>query len=167
MTTAVPVGRYEDHFCLVQRPNEKGHVERLLDDARRSFLVPVPCVESLDELNEQLLQSCEKDLDRTLRGKFVPKRELLQDEQQSLQAIAEEPFKTRRLQTVTANSLSLIRFDRNSYSVPTEFAHRSLTVVATIEEVRILCTEELIASHRRCWGKEQFFFDPLHYLRLL
>ena len=158
---------YEDHFCLVQRPNEKGHVERLLDYARRSFLVPVPCVESLEELNEQLLQSCEKDLDRTLRGKFVPKRELLQEEQQSLQAIPEEPFETRRLQTVTANSLSLIRFDRNSYSVPTEFAHRSLTVVATIDQVRILCAEELIASHRRCWGKEQFFFDPIHYLRLL
>ncbi len=26
---------YEDHFCLVRRPNEKGHVERLLDFARR------------------------------------------------------------------------------------------------------------------------------------
>ena len=158
---------YEDHFCLVRRPNEKGHVERLVDFARRSFLVPVPRVESLEKLNEQLLRSCEKDLARTLRGKFVPKQELLQEEQQSLQSMPTEPFETRRLQTVHANSLSLIRFDRNSYSVPTEYAHRPLTVVATIDEVRILCTDELVARHHRCWGKEQFFFDPLHYLRLL
>jgi len=158
---------YEDHFCLVRRPNEKGHVERLLDFARRSFLVPVPCVESLEELNERLLQSCEKDLIRTLRGKFIPKQQLLNEEQQSLRSIPVEQFETRRLQTVHANSLSLIRFDRNSYSVPTEYAHRALTAVATIDKVRILCAEELVASHPRCWGKEQFFFDPLHYLRLL
>ena len=158
---------YEDHFCLVRRPNEKGHVEQLLDFARRSFLVPVPCVESLEELNEQLLQSCEKDLSRTLRGKFVPKQELLSDEQQRFRPIPVEQFEAQRLETVHADSLALIRFDRNSYSVPTEYAYRSLTAVATIEEVRILCAEELIACHPRCWGKEHYFYDPIHYLRLL
>lgn len=158
---------YEDHFCLVGRPNEKGHVERLLDFARRSFLVPVPRVQTLEELNAQLLGSCEKDLTRTLRGKFVPKQELLREEQQSLRPLPAEQFEARHIKTVHANSLSLIRFDRNSYSVPTEYAHRSLTVVATIDQVRILHADALVACHPRCWSKEQFFFDPLHYLGLL
>ena len=35
---------FEDHFCLVRRPNEKGHVETLVGFARRNFLVPVPAV---------------------------------------------------------------------------------------------------------------------------
>ncbi len=109
---------YEDHFCLVRRPNEKGHVERLLDFARRSFLVPIPRVESLEELNEELLRCCTKDLRRRLRGKSVPKQELLNEEQQRFLSIPEEQFEAKRLQTVHANSLSLIRFDRNSYSVP-------------------------------------------------
>src|SRR5438552_10205058 len=39
---------FAPHFCLVRRPNEKGHVERLLDYARSNFLVPVPAVESLE-----------------------------------------------------------------------------------------------------------------------
>ncbi len=158
---------YEDHFCLVRRPNEKGHVERLLDFARRSFLVPVPQIDSLETLNEQLLISCEKDLERKLRGKAAVKRELLTEEQQRFLPLPEEPFEARRLQTVHANSLSLIRFDRNSYSVPTEYAHRSLTVVASIEDVHIICADQRIAAHPRCWDKEQFFFDPIHYLRLL
>ena len=38
---------FDHHFCLVRRPNEKGHVERLLDFGRRNFLVPVPRVDSL------------------------------------------------------------------------------------------------------------------------
>ena len=33
---------FQEHFCLVRRPNEKGHVERLIGFARRNFLVPVP-----------------------------------------------------------------------------------------------------------------------------
>ncbi len=39
---------FREHFCLVRRPNEKGHVERLLGFARRRFLVPVPQVDSLE-----------------------------------------------------------------------------------------------------------------------
>jgi hypothetical protein len=68
---------------------------------------------------------------------------------------------------VRANSLSLVRFDRNDYSVPTACAHRELTVSADIEQVRILCGPETVARHSRCWGKAQTFFEPIHYLALL
>ncbi|HWT79504.1 MAG TPA: IS21 family transposase [Candidatus Methylomirabilis sp.] len=45
---------FEDHFCLVRRPNEKGHVETLIGFARRSFLVPVPVVHGgLESLNQE------------------------------------------------------------------------------------------------------------------
>lgn len=70
---------FEDHFCLVRRPNEKGHVERLLDYARRNFLVPVPRVDSLHTLNEQLEVACRRDLERQLRGKPLPKRALAEE----------------------------------------------------------------------------------------
>jgi transposase len=55
---------FEEHFCLVRRPNEKGHVERLLDFARRNFLVPVPRVAALEALNGQLVKHCRNDLAR-------------------------------------------------------------------------------------------------------
>jgi len=48
---------FEHHFCLVRRPNEKGHVERLLDFARANFLVPVPVTDDLTRLNESLEQN--------------------------------------------------------------------------------------------------------------
>ena len=43
---------FKGHFCLVRRPNEKGHVERLLDYDRLNFLVPVPQVDFLRTLHE-------------------------------------------------------------------------------------------------------------------
>ena len=159
---------FQDHFCLVGRPNEKGHVERLLDFARRSYLVPVPQVRSLEELNVQLAAACERDLSRTLRGKSGPKQVLLDEERQGfLRPLPSEAFEAQRVEPGQADSLSLVRFDRNSYSVPTQYAHRPITVVATIDEVRLISGEEVVARHRRCWGQQQFFFDPLHYLALL
>ena len=71
---------FEHHFCLVRRPNEKGHVENLLGYARRNYLVPVPETDSLEGLNAQLQERCCKDLGRKLRGKPATKEELLVEE---------------------------------------------------------------------------------------
>lgn len=159
---------FEDHFCLVRRPNEKGHVERLLDFARRNFLVPVPRVESLETLNDQLIEHCQNDLVRQLRGKPAPKQMLLEEERtRFLRPLPKQSFEACRLSQANADSLSLVRFDTNSYSVPTKYAHRPITIVATIDEVRLIFEDQLIARHARCWGKQQCFFDPVHYLALL
>ena len=66
-----------------------------------------------------------------------------------------------------ADSESLVRFDHNDYSVPAQYAHRQLIVVATVEEVRLVFEDRLVAQHRRCWDREQTFFEPIHYLALL
>ena len=76
-------------------------------------------------------------------------------------------FEARRVAEVSADSLSLVRFDTNSYSVPTKYAHRTLTVIGTVDEVRIVFEDRLIARHPRCWEREQSLFDPVHYLALL
>ena len=165
---------FVDHFCLVRRPNEKGHVERLVDFSRSNFLVPVPRVDLLVEigmlevLNVRLVDDCQKDLQRQLRGKAASKAELLDEErQQFLRPIPVQIFESHRIVIANANSLSLVRFDRNDYSVPTKYAHRQMTVVATVDEVRIVFEDHPVARHQRCWKKQQSLFDPVHYLALL
>ena len=158
---------FQAHFCLVRRPNEKGHVERLLDFARANYLVPVPQVKSLQELNQHLLERCSQDLERQLRGKTATKGELLLEECVSMLCLPREEFVARRITQAGANSLSLVRFDSNSYSVPVKFAHRKITIVASVDEVRLSFEDQLIARHDRHWGREQYIFDPLHYLALL
>ena len=159
---------FVDHFCLVRRPNEKGHVERLLDFARRNFLVPVPRVESLDVLNGALTHSCQQDLQRQLRGKTASKSELLAEERlQHLRALPVQTFESHRVVLATSSSLSMVRFDRNDYSVPTKYAHREVTVVASVDDVKFVFEAGLIAQHPRCWNKQQLLFEPLHFLALL
>ena len=158
----------EDHFCLVRRPNEKGHVETLIGFARRSFLVPVPVVHGgLEPLNTDLQRRCREDLARRLWGKPATKAELLDEERPSLLSLPGESFVAARVEHRSVDSLSLVSFDANQYSVPTEFAHHSVTVVASVDTVRILCGDRLAAVHRRCWSREQVFYDPVHYLAVL
>ena len=60
---------FEAHFCLVRRPNEKGHVETLVGFARRNFLVPVPAVHGgLEPLNADLEADCREDLRAAAAG---------------------------------------------------------------------------------------------------
>jgi transposase len=158
---------FQEHFCLVRRPNEKGHVERLVGFARRNFLVPVPQINSLEMLNQQLRERCLADLAKRTRGKPAPKHELLREDQAAFLPLPKQPIEARRVETGTANSESLVRFDTNDYSVPVQFAHRKLIVVATVEEVRLVYEDRMVAKHARCWDREKIFFEPIHYLALL
>jgi transposase len=158
---------FDHHFCRVGRGNEKGHVENLVGYGRRNFLVPVPAFDSFAELNAHLEASCRADLSRRVRGKPDLKSELLEIDRAAMLALPGEAFEARRVAQAGANSLSLVRFDRNDYSVPTAVAHHGVTVLGGIAEVRIMSGTELVATHVRHWGREHVTFDPVHYLALL
>ena len=78
-----------------------------------------------------------------------------------------ESFLAARVEQPTADSLSLVRFDTNDYSVPTAYAHHKLTAVGTVDTLRILAGDRVVAEHRRCWDRERVTYDPVHYLALL
>jgi transposase len=159
---------FEEHFCLVRRPNEKGHVETLIGYARRNFLVPVPTAHGgLEGLNDRLEADCRADLERRLRGKPAAKAELLAEERAAMLPRPAEAFVAARVEQPRADSLSLVRFDGNDYSVPTAYAHHGVIAVGTVDTVRIAVGDRVVAEHRRCWGREQVTYDPVHYLALL
>ena len=158
---------FESHFCRVRRPNEKGHVEAMVGFARRNFLVPIPEAPSWEALNASLTTQCQSDLSRLVRGETASKAERLGIEQSSFHALPSDGFEARRVELATASSLSLVRFDGNDYSVPTAYAHRRITILGSLDAVRLVSAETLIATHRRVWDREQICFDPVHYLALL
>ena len=127
----------------------------------------MPEVDSLESLNQQLLERCRQDLEQRTRGKPSPKRDLLLEDQAAFLPLPTQAFESRRIADGTADSQSLVRFDTNDYSVPVQYAHRKLVVVATVEEVRLVFQDRLVARHRRSWERERTFFEPIHYLALL
>lgn len=158
---------FKEHFCNVARGNEKGVVESMVRYTRSNFMVPVPEVRSLEELNHALEERCREELGRTLRGKAKSKAALLEEERTHFIGLPAAPFDACRVRTCTASSLSLVRFDRNDYSVPVRYAHHETVVKGYIDRIVVCRGDERIAEHPRLWGGEGVHFDPVHYLALL
>jgi len=158
---------FKAFFCRVRQAHEKGHVENGVGYVRRNFLVPVPEAGAWDDLNAHLAAACRREFERTGGGRERATAALLAADRAAFLPLPAEPFEGRRIELVIINSLSLGRFDRNDYSVPTAFAYQSLTATGTIDRVRFNHRGTVVAEHARCWAKGQVTFDPLHYLALL
>ena len=130
-------------------------------------MVPVPQAESWEALNRLILDHCRTDLARQLDGQPASKQVLLDQERTALHPLPSHRFEARRIKPVQANSLSLVCFDTNKYSVPTAYAYQPITVIGGIDEVRLVCRDQLVARHRRHWGSKHITYDPIHYLALL
>jgi len=158
---------FAHHFCRVARGNEKGVVEGLVKFTRSNFFVPVPQVRELAELNDYLLQRCKDDQGRRLRGQPGSKAELLLVDQKAFLPLPTTPFESCRKVSTTASSLSLVRFDKNDYSVPVRWAHHPIVAKGYCDQVVLCADGSEVACHARIWDDEQVCFDPLHYLALL
>ena len=72
-------------------------------------------------------------------------------------ALPKQEFDARRVTQAGSNSLSLVRFDTNSYSVPAKYAHRDITVVATVDEVRLVFEGSIDRSPPASLGSREVY----------
>src|SRR6266849_5416588 len=77
------------------------------------------------------------------------------------------PYDACEKMAARVSSLSLVRYRGNDYSVPTAYGHREVLIRGYVHEVVIACAAQQIARHRRSYQREDFVFEPLHYLALL
>ena len=93
--------------------------------------------------------------------------ELFDEEKKHLLPLPEEQFEARRIELRNANSLSAVRFHYNDYSVPTEHAHKPIIVIGNLEQVQCLVGDQVVAVHKRDWGKDNAHYSPVHYLAIV
>ncbi len=152
-------------FANVARGNEKGGVENLVGYARRNFMVPLPDFTSFDALNEHLHQSCLKYQAGIKRGHKQTVAERLALE--SFLPLPQISFECCCVRPGHITHQALVRFKNNDYSVPTQIGQCQVLIKAYFNRVVIICANEIIAEHPRCYDKGEAIFNPLHYLRLL
>lgn len=160
---------FDTRFCNVAKGNEKGDVENLAKRSERQFFSPIPSVASVDELNEMLVAQCIKELDRKAPAPHTGKTmgDLFEEEKQHLYELPAQRFEACRRSSTFPDKQLMVRVDTNRYSVPTEYAYQSCRVKTFVDKVDIFCKNELIASHKRCFGKDQYILDPMHYIKVL
>jgi transposase len=158
---------FEDRFGRPGKGNDKGKVEGLVGYVRRNFLVPIPSFESFDALNAHLEQQCLRRFEARLRGHSETIGKRLERDLEALLPLPAVPYDASDKHPTRVSSLSLVRYRTNDYSVPVAYGHRDVLVRGYVHEVVISCGSEVIARHRRSYERDDFIFDPLHYLPLL
>jgi len=158
---------FADRFGRPGKGNDKGKVEGLVGLIRRHFLVPMPRAASFDALNEKLLDDCRRRLGDRLRGHDETIGERLVRDLAAFRSLPPTPYDACEKKAGRVSSLSLVRYRGNDYSVPTAYGHREVLVRGYVHEVVIACGADVIARHARSYEREDFVFDPLHYLALL
>lgn len=158
---------FDAHFCTPGQGNEKGGVESGVGFGRRNFMVPIPRVDSYAELNELLLVRCQADDERTVTGQERTVGQMWATEREHLRPLPKHDFECCVVRSVTLNGYSQVEFETNRYSVPADKARTHLVLKAYPFQVRILDQQEVLASHARCYERQQDVLDPLHYLPLL
>ena len=93
--------------------------------------------------------------------------ERLERDLDALMALPPVPYDACEKHGTQSNSLSLVRYRLNDYSVPVAHAHRDVLVRGYVHEVVISCGTEIIARHPRSYERGDMIFDPIHYLALL
>ncbi len=158
---------FEDRYGRPGKGNDKGKVEGLVGFVRRNFMAPLPRFESWDAFNADLEERCCKRQGDVLRGHRETIGERLKRDRAALMALPPAPFDACDKQGTRVNSLSLVRYRSNDYSVPVAYGHQEVWVRGYVHEVVIGCGAEIIARHPRSHDREDLIFDPIHYLPLL
>src|SRR5579863_9650472 len=158
---------FADRFGRPGKGNDKGKVEGLVGYARRNYLVPLPHAASFAALNERLLADCRRRMADRLRGHAETIGERLARDLACFHDLPVLPYDACEKRSGRVNSLSLVRYRGTDYSVPTAYGHREVLIRGYVDDVVISCGADVIARHVRSYEREDFVFDPLHYLALL
>lgn len=158
----------QPRLCVPRKANQKGRVERAIRYVRDRFLGG-RSLHSVDDGNQQFLAFIEEVAHErphpTITGRTV--RDCLEEERGRLLAPPKTAFNTDVVMPVAVDKTAFVRFDTNSYSVPSEHVLRCLTLVADERTVRILDGATEVARHARNHGRKRVIEDLAHRRALL
>lgn len=143
-----------------------GGIENEVGIFRRNHWVPVPQARDLDDLNAQLLVACQADEARILSGREQAVGVAMAIERKHLLPVAEEGRDLVEFNFSTVGRLGCVEIKTNAYSVPVP-AGTTVEVRLSAATVAIWHAGRCVATHERCYGRQQEILDLEHYLDVL
>lgn len=158
---------FEARFTNPAAGNEKGGVEGLVGFSRRNYLVPIPKVTSLEELNDSLLEQCLAYGSHKIAGREHTVDVLFEAEKEHLLVMPEHVFSNQQQVICKVDKFGTVIVDKNRYSVPTRYCGRQVSVLLGVDRVAIYLKNRTLVEHKRVYGNNKWQLAPDHYLDLL
>jgi transposase len=158
--------RFDSEFCTPGEGHEKGGVEGEAGYFRRNHWVPVPQAVDIAGLNRQLLVSCHHDENRMIAGRTQSIGTALLVEREHLLPLAPEGMDLAQTTFPTVNSLGCAKVLTNAYSAPLK-AGTQVQAKIYASTVELWHDGRCVATHERCYSRQQQVLNLDHYLDVL
>jgi len=66
--------------------------------------------------------------------------------------------------TARISKYSTVTFETNKYSVPERYPGRTAMIKIFADRIELIANDEVVATHRRIYGRKQYSLDICHYL---
>ena len=155
---------FEPLFCMPRTATEKPDVEHKVYDLQRRWCTPVPKVQDHDDLNAHLRRCCLAELDRTCAGQTQTIGQRFAMDKAAALSLPLHAFDACVRESKRVDKYQTVALDSNRYSVPRRWAFQAVTVKAYVDRIEVVANHQVVARHRRCYGRRQQVLDPMHYL---
>jgi transposase len=154
---------FQAEFCTPGEGHEKGGVEGEGGQYRRNYMVPVPKVRNLEELNLLLASGSDEEQSRLITGRSQTIGALMLAEREHLLPLAAEGFDLAALHFPHVNQSGCVKVLTNFYSTPLPVGTR-VTAKVYSAYVEIWHAGHCVTRHERCYERHQHVLELEHYL---
>ena len=160
---------FEAWYCQPghEGSHEKGGVEGEGGRFRRNHCVPMPVVDSIEELNALLEAADDVDDARRVGNRANSVGHDWAFEKTLLAPLPSEPFDTALTLTPRVDRYAQVMVRCNQYSVPARFIGHRLRVKLSASAVIVYDRNTVVARHQRAIGKGAKVLNLDHYLEIL
>lgn len=158
---------FEPKVCNCASPHEKGSCEKSVSVVRRAAFCEQMQFETLDEANIHLSSSLNGLNRQQVYRRTKESIQLLEDERPYLLPLPVLKFSNYELRKSSINRYGLVQFQNNFYSVPETYSSKSVLLKIYADRIEMLENDEIIATHIRLSGIEQYSLQLFHYLKVL
>lgn len=160
---------FDAFYCISghEGSHEKGGVEGEGGRFRRNHCVPMPVVDSIEELNELLERWDNEDDQRRVGNRTNNVGTDWAFEKTLLRPLPVEPFDTALTLTPRVDRYAQVMVRCNQYSVPARFIGHRVRVKLSASMVDVYEKNTVVARHQRAIGKGVKVLDLDHYLEIL
>ena len=159
---------FEIIACTPAAGWEKGIVERDVRIIREKYFVPQIKTKTIDDLNEYLINKIIDDAKNTNHPDLKSKTiwEVYEEEIQYL-CVQPNEFDGYVIETRKVRTDCLVQYDHNNYSVPCMYVNKKVEVHVYASKIKIEDRGIIIAEHERSFKRDQYIFNPEHYIPIL
>lgn len=159
--------QFDYRFCNARKGNEKGFVERSVEYIRRKSFALKDDFATLQAANAHLAQTFGQLNTKVSKGQTMTIQHRFEQETAAMQPVCRSPYDAGSLRRLRIDKYSCIRVDTNCYSVPEDYAQKTVEVKIYPLFIRIYGQNQLLAEHPRRHTRFQYYLQLDHYLKTL